>query len=686
MSRNTRSLMHNDIARLALAALALFLVATAAAAQPAPRAERMLVTGRVLDPAGKPVPNATVTASLRRKLRFAPMGSEGVFPTPVGDATSDGSGRFRLDAPRASSSQHAEFGITAVAPGYGVGWAELDPDEDQPTADITLQPEQVIEGRVVDAQGQPVPGVSVSVWAVLRVLPVPPLRTAGGQFLDILEGPRRWSGRINDLPGWPRPATTDANGYFALHGIGRGLRVSLIVLDPRFAPQTFEAATDAADAKPLKVTLQPARTLTGRVTYADTGKPVAHAEVHVGAGDGPGGVRQGGVRFLATEADAEGRFRVPVTPGDRPHVWAAAPGGQPYLHAGQTLAWPREATEQAVALALPRGVLIRGKVTEEGTGQPVADAMVSFSLARPGGGWALTKPDGSFAMVIGTGAQPGHLTVQAPGEDYRLQAISGARLSAGNVPGFRHYAHAFLPYDPKPGAEPPEIRVALRRGATVRFRLIGPNGEPVRDVRVYSRAVLGPTAASADRMWWPATFEVARRGDFEVHGLDPDTEIPVHFLQPESKLGATARISGKMAAQGPVTVRLEPCGTAMARLVGPDGQPVTGQPRGLSVTMAITPGPPTGAAPLRTGGLAADEAALSRIDPVNHANPLVADVQGRITLPALIPGATYRIIDRSAVAAPDVGEGPQIRREFTVGPGEAIELGDVLIAGPQRRN
>ena len=113
----------------------------------------------------------------------------------------------------------------------------------------------------------------------------------------------------------------------------------------------------------------------------------------------------------------------------------------------------------------------------------------------------------------------------------------------------------------------------------MKFRLIGPDGQPARDVCVYSRAVLGPTAASAMRVWPPPWIEVARRGHFEVHGLDLETEVPVHFLQPERKLGATVRVSGKMAAQGPVTVRLEPCGQAMARLVGPDGRPVTGQPR-----------------------------------------------------------------------------------------------------------
>ena len=94
--------------------------------------------------------------------------------------------------------------------------------------------------------------------------------------------------------------------------------------------------------------------------------------------------------------------------------------------------------------------------------------------------------------------------------------------------------------------------------------------------------------------------------------------------------------------------------------------------------MVVTPGPPSSSAQVRAGALAADEDALGRVDPVNHGNGLVADAQGRIALPALIPGATYRIIDRTGVA----GDGPQVRREFVVGPGEAVELGDVLIQKP----
>jgi hypothetical protein len=618
---------------------------------------------------------------MRRKLLFAGMDSERSFPAPVGHGASDASGRFRLDAARASSAHHAKVGATAIAPGYGVGWADLDPDEDQPSADITLQLEQVIEGRLFGVQGQPAPGVVVSVSSVSRALP--PMVMGQGRVLERSEGVSHWWGRAVDLPGWPRPAMTDAEGRFTLHGIGHGLRATLSVLDPRFAPQTIEVATDApAGVKTLKAALLPTRTLTGRVTYAGTGRPAPRARVGISVSVG-----QGGLRSLTAEADAEGRFRASPMPGDRLRVSARPTEGEPYLIAGKELAWPKGATEQAVDLALPRGVLLRGKVVEEGTGQPVADAMVNFSPYTPrfareeGGGLALTKPDGSFAFAVGP--HPGHLSVQAPGEDYQLQVTSNGQFYEGQAGGLRLYAHTFLPCDPRPGTKPLEINVALRRGATVKFRLIGPDGQPARDVRVYSRAVLGPTSASAVRGWLTGFHDVARHGQFAVHGLDPETEVPVHFLQPERKLGATVRLSGKMASGGPVTVRLEPCGLALARLVGPDGEPVTDQPRGVSVTMVVTPGPPTGSAPVRAGALAADEAALSRVDPVNHGTGLIADAQGRITLPALIPGATYRIIDRTAVVARDVGDGPQVRREFVVGPGEAVELGDVLIAKPR---
>jgi RNA polymerase sigma factor (sigma-70 family) len=127
---------------------------------------RMIVVGRVLDPQGKPVPNATtmVYAALKQPGRAGRGGS--MAPSAIGQARCEGSGRFQLDAVRTSSSIHFEVGAVAVAPGFGAGWVDLDLDADQPVAEITLRPEQVIQGRLFDVQGQPVQGVSVSVEAM----------------------------------------------------------------------------------------------------------------------------------------------------------------------------------------------------------------------------------------------------------------------------------------------------------------------------------------------------------------------------------------------------------------------------------------------------------------------------------------------------------------------------------------
>ena len=63
--------------------------------------------------------------------------------------------------------------------------------------------------------------------------------------VENLEGPSFSPVHGNDLPAWPRPATTDAEGRFTLRGIGRGLRAELGIHDPRFARADVQVDTDA---------------------------------------------------------------------------------------------------------------------------------------------------------------------------------------------------------------------------------------------------------------------------------------------------------------------------------------------------------------------------------------------------------------------------------------------------------
>ena len=164
-----------------------------------------------------------------------------------------------------------------------------------------------------------------------------------------------------------------------------------------------------------------------------------------------------------------------------------------------------------------------------------------------------------------------------------------------------------------------------------------------------------------------------------MHGLDHDADVPVSFLEPKRKLGATVRFSGKQADGGPIVVKLEPCGTATARVVGPDSKPLRGVTSPAIIRMVVTPGELSAVKARKEGTLMPDAGVLNAVDPVNYAKPPATDDQGRVALPVLIPGTTYQIVDRTTGPTP---AGPQLRKEFTVKPGETLDLGDILIEKP----
>ncbi len=429
----------------------------------------------------------------------------------------------------------------------------------------------------------------------------------------------------------------------------------------------------------MTMALQPAKIFTGRVTYADTGEPVPRARVQVSAASAGRGYRS--IQF---QTDADGRFRANPSPGDRFDVMVVAPPGQIYLGTRKRLEWPKGAVEQSIDVALPRGVAIRGTVVEEGSAQPVAGARVGFT-ARPRADVdygieiikeSVTAADGSFELAVAPRA--GILAVLAPSEDYVRREIGNRALLQGQPGGRRQYSHGFLACDPKPSGPGLEVRVALHRGVTVTGCIVGPDDQPVQDAWIISRAVLQPSS-SAWHTWIGSYHGEALNGRFELHGVDPDTDLAVYFLEPKRRLGATIHVLGKPATGGPMTVRLEPCGTAVARLVDASNRPLAGYRNEYLIAMIVTPGAQTGSrAPADAMRLLADEAFVARIDPINYANNPESDAQGRITFPALIPGASYRIYDTDSANR-------RLRKDFTVKPGETLDLGDIVIEKPRAR-
>jgi RNA polymerase sigma factor (sigma-70 family) len=635
---------------------------------PRPAPGRMLIVGRIHDPNGKPVPGAVVGVFTR--FRSPVVGTDDdtkPWLTLLGQGRSDGDGRFRLDAPRTASDRVYQVSAVAAAPGYGLGWAVLNPDAETPAADVRLLPEQTFRIRLVDVTGAPAKGVEVRVLRVGR-------RTSDGLFDGV-----GTSGRPPDgLLAWPRPLTTDDQGRLTLTGLarGRGITIDLSIFDPRYARQNLEIDAAQPGDQELSLALQPAKIIEGRVLAADTGQPIPNAVISIGAGGGP--VR--GFRPSRFRADDRGRFTANPHAGESFRVNAHAPEGQPYLVPQVEFTWTKAAVKKTLDIALPRGVLIRGKVTEVGTNRPLPDSSVYFlpmgNVQDVLSGWeagVASQADGSFAIAVPPGK--GHLVVYGPTDDYILEEIGSNMLNDGRPGGMRYRVHAVIPYEVKAGDPPREVAAALRPGATLRGRIEGPDGQAVAAASILTRLYAGPT-----RPTWLANGQIkARDGRFKLHGLDPQGSTRISILDPEHEWGATLDVSGKQAGQD-LTIRLQPCGRARARFIGPDGKPVT-NPSPPLYEFVATPGP--SAYSRRKGAeqaaLTADADFLGNVDRRHYRDDPVPDAEGRLTLDALIPGALYRITDFSTV---NQEKGAQVRKEFTVKPGETLDLGDILIEKP----
>ncbi len=441
-------------------------------------------------------------------------------------------------------------------------------------------------------------------------------------------------------------------------------------------------ADDRDAGKEISLALHPATIIEGRVLAADTGQPIPDAVIAVTAD------------FRSVPASAFGCSRpgsAPTTRGGSGSIRMRAttfrmraipPEGQPYLPAEADFAWTKGAVKKEIDLTLPRGVLIRGNGDRTGD-RPAGGRgrACSSSPTRPPGAsssaatW-LAREDGSFQVAVPPGK--GYLMVVGPTLDYVPEEIGGGRLYEGGRPGGRRlYAHAIIAYEVKAGEAPHELNATLKPGKT----LARPRRRPGRrDGR--GRRDPHPAAARS-RPTSPGQghdFIHARDGRFELPGFDPEKVTPAYFLDADHEWGAAVELSGKQAGED-LTVRLQPCGRAKARFVGPDGKPVARLNICSYVQLLMTPGRRRVMIVDQGEQLAADEAYLPNVDLRHYPNGLATDADGRVTLPDLIPGALV----------PDQSTGPpstsrrracQIRKDFTVKPGETLDLGDILVEKP----
>jgi hypothetical protein len=554
--------------------------------------------------------------------------------------------------------------VVASADGHGLAWKALAPDADRAEAELRPGPVQRVSGHLVGLQGEDAAGVTIHVDRLTR----PPQK-----------GEREEDAAFRPPEGLPLAATTDARGNFAFGGFGPGLKLELEILDPRYERKT-DWVIDTGDRKQcenVRLLLGPGRYVAGRVVYQDTRKGVPHARLML---HNP---------IIEARTDAEGHFQVPLyTPREGDafvifprditiHVWA--PPGEPYLGAGASVDFPRGVVKREVELALPRGVLVRGRITEAGSGQPVAGACVADNGIFDH--CVLSGPDGSFQVGVSPGGA--RLYVTHPSGEYVPQIVGSGGGSLDRPVGDPYYYHAVIDVNMKKDETGKEVNVTLRRGVTLKGRLVGPDDRPIASAVLF---------VSGHKPRFENTMHpvLAHGGRFEVRGLDPEKtyrllflehpRLPAPMITPESfegynqlylkpllgaanKLGTSVEVSPKKA-NDELTVKLAPCGRAKVRFVDGAGKPLANYAPWLQ--LVVTPGPRIYQA-LQDKTLAAEVVSLTgRYG--GQPDDLKTDARGYVTFEGLIPGATYRLKKTHQEPNNDV------LKDFSVAAGKTVEL------------
>jgi hypothetical protein len=448
----------------------------------------------------------------------------------------------------------------------------------------------------------------------------------------------------------------------------RRATVHLHVQDERYGPHWLElTANDSDETDVGTIRLDPPRVLEGTVVADGTQTPLADATVVV-VSHNPATSRVTG--SVTARTDGLGRFTVKPYPGQSLSVTAAGAPGAPYLAFYKGVEWPIGELRHNVELRVQRGVLVRGRVVEQGTGLPVAGARIQY---RPMSGknrngdkgnllvlwhWldAPSDANGQFELPVLPGL--GHLKVRGPGHDWIPVEVGEDELIYGRKGGDRlYYPDALVPIDVKEGVESEPIVANLRRGVTIRGRVENADGKPVASGFLASRTYLGSG--------WEhnSEFLPVQDGRFEIPGCDPDQTEPYWFWDHKKFQGAMVQLSPR--DKDPV-VRLAPFGSATLRFVDDKGAVVRDPtPR---VSLVIRPG-------RHRWDPAADKGKPARLTKdANFQGIRVDPTTGVITALSLIPGASY-VVETSTLRS---------SKPFSVQAGQKVRLPDEVLEPPPK--
>jgi len=338
-----------------------------------------------------------------------------------------------------------------------------------------------VGGLVMDADGRPVMGATVSLFA----------------------NGRQWWSQVKELQ------KTDDAGRFDFRIEPQTDRYNLRVLPPKGVDVNKSFRLPLTED--LIIQLPGGATLKGRVVDSDTSQPIAGAEVLLGI-KGPGGSGWTPAYQKMLKTDSYGAYRLEGVGTDSIQSLAVSAPGYAYFAGGRWSRSPQwgeisklklDAADeiQIPDLPLKRGRVVEGTVRDEATGEPIAGATVSVR------DWVLGNRE------YETDAN-GQYRITDVGERVALSAKAHGYTQKGDNP----WRGADLP----PDQEIVQRNFELQPAGTIAGKVITKAGVPV------ARALVRLRSGETGRAAWTSEMQVRdlythtnQKGEYRIEGAPP---------------------------------------------------------------------------------------------------------------------------------------------------------------------
>jgi len=481
------------------------------------------VSGRVTDKAsGQPIPRMVVALVSPNR-------------TQVRETFTDGQGRYQfVDVAPGQYSVGADnddhhatylrqwFGVAepasvlSAAPPANL---EVAPGQSRADVDLALTRALAIEGRVLDALGNPLEDITVTV-----VTP---------------------DGRMVALPS----ARSDDLGAYRIYGLAPGrYRVCADIhtrmpvswpTDRPVPPRTcYPATPDDRDAADVDVSTQDAVNIEiqmlgtegaalasssdrkdaihGRVFDKESGKPISHAAVRIAQRGNSGDVKD-----VSTMTDSDSVFRFPDLPGGRYTGFVEAPRYriatlEDASHSRDLTVRPGETLD--LPAALPRAYAINVRLVDE-FDSPISDIKVTVRSENGGAASAITAfgvMSDDRGHVRLSDIAPGRYVICAEQPDYSASGRKPAKPEQflhTCYPATLNDADAQAVVVTNEDVEDLELRMVRGRVLSISGTILDASGAPARAIAALARYATGSSTSRG--------FDVDERGRFRIVNVLP---------------------------------------------------------------------------------------------------------------------------------------------------------------------